>query len=921
MAIAGDHRGYLDEIDVSWGDGPLGQGPTGRCLRTGQTQVQVDFVNDPDYRPWRDIAERHGFRCSISLAVFANGRIDGALMVYAAEAGAFDTLARDLLEDLAADLGYGIERLRDLESLVHATREAQEQGERLQATLDSLFDPLVLMTAVRDEDGSLTDLRYVEANAAAAAYNGVPREQMVGDTMLGLFPGLRDNGPLERYFEVIETGIPLVLDDDPYVNDLTGQPRRYDIRAAKSGDGLALTWRDVTDRYAAAQQLAESERRYRLVAENSSDVVLLADGLMNLSWVSPSAEHAFGLASDQLLGHSAAEFIHPDDLPELQLAVERSDALGEPLRVRYRWRHADGAYGWVEAIGQPVVDDGSGKAGRVVGLRDIQAQVLAEQELVAREERYRLLAENASDIVWQVAPDGTLTWVSPSVTGVLGWEPDHLLGRVALDLVHPDDTARLVVARNDVLSGNSAQGEFRIRCADTSFRWMSVTIHPVPTADGVARVAALRDIQDEMAARTELEYTLGHDQVTGLATRRVMLTRVAFLEERLSATTPALGLLCIGIDSLATINAALTYAAGDLVLTTIATRIAAVARHPDLVGRGSGDEFLMLLPNLTSAADAVAIAEQVRLAVHGTVTVAGQPILPTVSVGISTGDRDSEPEQLLRDAGLALRQAKNNGRDRCEFADPHLVEEAQQRIALEAGIRDGLRDGQFVPWFQPIMSFDTGRLAGYEALVRWVRDDTVIEPAGFLPVAEQSTLVHDMDIAVLRQAVTALAGLPAPIYLAVNASTSTLTRTPYADIVIAALDEAGIDPARLHLEVTETALLALTDPIVAAIEALARVGVKWYVDDFGTGYSSISHLRDLPVSGLKLDRSFTAGMGAGDDTCLRLADALVGLARGLKLDTVAEGVETDIEAALLRGQGWQHGQGWLYGKAQPLPRT
>jgi diguanylate cyclase (GGDEF)-like protein/PAS domain S-box-containing protein len=917
IARAGEHGGYLDEIHVSWGDDEFGRGPTGRCLRTGQTQVENDFTPDPEYRPWLNAATRRGFKSSISLPVLVNGAVDGALMVYADEAGTFDALAQDLLEDLAADLGYGIERLRGIRDLERSTREEQEQRQRLQATLDTMIDPFVVLEGVRDEAGTLIDLRYSMANETAVAYNQLPREQVIGARLLDVSPGQLEHGPLQLYFDTIETGVPTILDDYAYDFEPLGEERRFDIRAVKSGDGLALTWRDVTDRHLAAQQLADSERRYRLLAENSSDVILLADPHMTMSWVSASALQTLGWEPGELTGHSAAEYIHPDDLAGLTEAVAHSTETGEVVRPRYRWRRPDGSYRWMEAAGQPIDDDGSGRPGRVVALRDIEAIVGAERDLEAREERYRLLAENASDVVFQVDADGTLAWTSPSVTRVLGWSPDDIVGRVAMTLMLPEDRERALAIQPEIFAGRAVQGEFRMLRADGASLWMFLSVRPVATPDGVSRIISMRDIDVEVAARNRLEFALGHDQITGMATRQVMITRINYIRSTTTGRN-VVAVLCIGIDSLSQVNEALTHAAGDVVLTTVAARVAGSAGNPDLVGRGSGDEFLVIVPELANGADAAATAEAIRVAAQGPILVGDQQVNPTVSIGIAIGGRGIDGEQLLRDSSLALRKAKNNGRDRCEFVDPGLATEAQNRLSLEAEIREGLRDGEFASWFQPIVSMDTGRVAGYESLVRWVRPGEVVMPGAFLQVAERTALINELDEVVLRQSLASLATLPEPLFVGVNVTAATLARTPYADVVLAALEESGADPHRLHLEVTETMLLNLTDGVPDAMERLARLGVRWYVDDFGTGYSSISHLRDLPVAGLKLDQSFTSGIGKGDATSRQLAQALIGLANGLGLDTVAEGIETPGEADYLRSLGWRHGQGWLFGKAQPL---
>ncbi|MEI6623693.1 MAG: phosphodiesterase, partial [Actinomycetes bacterium] len=432
-------------------------------------------------------------------------------------------------------------------------------------------------------------------------------------------------------------------------------------------------------------------------------------------------------------------------------------------------------------------------------------------------------------------------------------------------------------------------------------------------------IVGMRDIDEEVVARTALAHAIEHDPLTGLATLPVATARI----DRLLAAFPTLpprvvSVLCIGVDSLTPVNQALTHTGGDRVLLEVAARIATVEHNPDLLARGSGDEFLVILPELVSGADAGVIADRIRLAVHGPITIGTTRLEPTVSIGIATGARGAHAEQVLRDASIAMRQAKDNGRDRCEFLQSELAVEAHHRLEIEEGIRDGLRRGQFVPWVQPIVDFDGGDIVGYEALVRWVRPDgSIVAPDDFLPVAERTALIADIDAAVLRQAVDLLAGLPEPRFVAVNVSAATLARMDYAHAVIEELQRSGAAATRLHVEFTETALLHVTDRVKTIMTELAEAGVLWYVDDFGTGYSSISHLRDLPVAGLKLDLSFTADIRAGDPTSERLAKALIGLAEGLGLDTIAEGVETPAEAATLLAQGWKHAQGWLYGRPQP----
>jgi len=420
---------------------------------------------------------------------------------------------------------------------------------------------------------------------------------------------------------------------------------------------------------------------------------------------------------------------------------------------------------------------------------------------------------------------------------------------------------------------------------------------------------------------SDLDHSQRHDAVSGLAVRSVALARIRQALDRQAGTGSILAVLSIGVDGLTPVNDALTHAGGDQLIAFLGGRIVRAIGEPDRVGRGSGDEFIVLLSDLTSAAEAAHTAEGILTACRAPITIGGQPIDPTVSIGIATSAAGALPDELLRDASLAMRQAKARGRNCFALLDDALATEAHTRLLFAAEIQRGLVMEEFAAWFMPIVCFASGAVTGYEALARWVRPDGIdVTPAEFLPCAERRGLIVRIDQLVLRQALAALSRLPEGLTMAVNVSAATLAQPDHPELVAEALEAARVSPDRLHLEVTETALLSVTDRIRQQMEQLAGRGVRWYVDDFGTGYSSVSHLRDLPIAGLKLDRSFTCAMRAKDTKSLRLSQALVGVAEGLELDTVAEGVETIEEARLLTSQGWLRGQGWLYGKAAPLAR-
>ncbi|MEZ5116640.1 MAG: EAL domain-containing protein [Candidatus Nanopelagicales bacterium] len=698
------------------------------------------------------------------------------------------------VDDAEGRMVQHVSGFRDVTSQIEAEVAAAAGRTRLRAAMDAMLDPHVLLEAIRDEDGQIVDFLHVDANRAADAHTRALGDTLVGKRLLAATPGQEAAGMVDMYARVVETGEPLVLDAFPYADEAAGgEVRLFDMRGVKVGDAISLTFRDVTDRVAAERRIAESEARYRL------------------------------------------------------------------------------------------------------------------------------LAENASDVVWLRGGDGLISWVSESVRRVLGWEPDDLIGR-GDDLVHPDDRVRAGLDAERRVAGQSTAGQYRIATGDGGWRWMSVVSRSVPADAGRGRVVALRDVQDEVATRTELEHVLGHDPLTGLAGREVVVVRLREQLEALRARPrSSLAVLSVAIDALGDVVSGLGHSAGDLVIAAVVTRMVVAVGDPDRVGRGSGNEFFVLIPEPATSLQAAAVAEALHRGVRGPVAVGGQVVDPTVSVGIALASSTDDAERLLRDATLALRKAKASGRDQTVYADPDLAVAARERLAVESGIREGLRGHEFVPWFQPIVDLLTREVSGYEALARWTRsDDTVLLPRDFMDVAEATGLVRDLDLAILDQAAVTLADLPVPLSVSVNVSAATLAQPGFDKQVLERLADRGADPARLHLEVTETTLLTMNAAVTESIHALADAGIRWYVDDFGTGYSSVSHLRDLPIGGLKLDRSFTLDAPTGHRS-RQLAGALAALSASLDIDTVAEGVETRQQANILLGQGWRKAQGWLFGRPAPSP--
>jgi diguanylate cyclase (GGDEF)-like protein/PAS domain S-box-containing protein len=386
-----------------------------------------------------------------------------------------------------------------------------DEGLLLRALLDSELDPRVVLSAVRDDGGQIVDFVYTEANAAACEYNRMPREAVVGTTLLALMPGIRNTELLRRYVAVVETGEPLVLNDFSYDQELRGGERSYfDLRAVRVGDGFSASWRDVSDRFRAARDIAVSEERYRLLAENMSDFVVITNAAGAIEWLSPSVERRLGWTPQELLGRSTADFIHPADLALLLDMRSRVEA-GETASFRLRIGRSDGSYYWCAVIVHPVYDAAGTFVGRVSAFRDVQAEVEAVEALEESEDRFRLLAENTSAFVTLAGPDGVLQWASPSATTVLGWTQEGAIGRQTIEFLHPDDLPKLLDVRSR-MTGEALSLCCRILLADGSYRWFDLAIKPVFDEVGAltGRVTAYQDAQ----ARVEAEQALAASERT-----------------------------------------------------------------------------------------------------------------------------------------------------------------------------------------------------------------------------------------------------------------------------------------------------------------------------------------------------------------------------------------------------------------------
>ena len=546
----------------------------------------------------------------------------------------------------------------------------------------------------------------------------------------------------------------------------------------------------------------------------------------------------------------------------------------------------------------------------------------AEAAIRRREGRFRSLIENSSDGITVVAADGTIVYDSPSVPRLLGYEADSRAGSAALDYVLDADLPVASAMLEDLIAagpGAMAAAEVRVLHVDGTARWMEVRASNLldqPDLQGI--VINFRDSTDRKKLESDLAHQAFHDPLTGLANRALFLDRITHAQATQRRTAQHLAVIFIDLDDFKTVNDGMGHAAGDVVLISVADRLRSCVRDADTCARLGGDEFGILLEGLDGPAEVYDLGARLLEAMAEEIEIDGKALVINASLGIVVAAGDEDPASLVRNADLAMYQAKAGGKGRFAIFELGMYDAAVERLELRAAMRAAVDGEQFTPYYQPVIDLRTGAIVGAEALVRWNHPTRgLLPPAAFLELAEETGLIVEIGRSVLRQACRDAARWGTtggqPLTVAVNLSTVQLREPTLLADVAAALEDFGLEPARLTLEVTETTLMENPDVASERLHQLKGLGVKVALDDFGTGFSSLSYLQRFPVDRLKIDKSFTDALaGAGSPEDVTLVGAIAGLGNLLNLAVTAEGIERYGQVGALLSLGCTTGQGFYF---------
>jgi diguanylate cyclase (GGDEF)-like protein/PAS domain S-box-containing protein len=433
-----------------------------------------------------------------------------------------------------------------------------------------------------------------------------------------------------------------------------------------------------------------------------------------------------------------------------------------------------------------------------------------------------------------------------------------------------------------------------------------------------AVLLALMDITERKRAEARLAFMAQHDGLTGLPNRKLLRQQMDDMLLHTRRSSEKLAVLVLGLDNFKAVNDTLGHGVGDLLLRAVAKRLRSTLREEDAIARLNSDEFAILQGDVTRPEDAVLLARRLLEAIADPFLLDDHSVMIGASIGIalSPGDGD-ESEKLLKNADMALTRAKNDFRGTFSFFEAEMDARAQGRRKIETDLRNAIHKSVLQPHYQPLVDLATGRITGFEALVRWPDPERgMISPADFIPVAEETGLINPLGSLMLRRACMDAAQWPDDVRVAVNLSPLQFRTGNLLALVMDALKQSGLAARRLELEITETLLLEKSSQVLATLHALRALGVRISMDDFGTGYSSLSYLRSFPFDKIKVDRSFVRDVDANRDA-QAIFRSIVSLGKGLGVTITAEGVETEAELSCLRAEGCQEGQGFLFSRARP----
>jgi diguanylate cyclase (GGDEF)-like protein/PAS domain S-box-containing protein len=811
---------------------------------------------------------------------------------------------------------------RSAREKVRVARAMQRSNERFRGLFDSHPVPMWIV-----DRGTM---RFVAVNPAAIEHYGYTEPEFLNLTLRELHADddfARFAARLERHVAEAPSGRPAGMwrhrrrDGATVAADLSYHALTYSGRA-----GIFMLANDVTDRINAEAEARRSNQMLESVIDNIPQRVFWKDRESRYLGCNNAFARDAGLAyNEQVIGKTdhdlpwaqSAAFLRADDEDVVVSSVPK-------MHIEHDVE-MNGEFRTVVTSKLPLMDG----EGQIIGVLGSYHDVTERKrsELALRLQSRALDASvNAILITGTSGGGNVIEYANPAFRRITGYEPSEVIGRDCRFLYGEErDQEGLAAIRHGLAANTEVSAVVRNFRKDGALFWNQLFVAPVPNAQGhtTHHIGIINDVTDLINYQEQLEYQANYDTLTRLPNRNLLRDRLQHAIETARRRDTKLSVVFIDLDGFKNVNDSLGHSIGDRLLAVVAERLARCARTSDTVARHGGDEFVVVLPDLTDEKSLIAWMERVRASISEPVLLDGTELYVGCSMGASLFPQDGDDaETVMKKADLAMYRAKDMGRNTFQFYQPEMNASVGARMNVERRLRRALRDGEFLLHYQPQVDLSTGRVVGMEALVRWMDPEHgLVSPASFIPVAEESGLIGPLSEWVLREACRQNkawqdAGLP-PARMSVNLSARQFQQRDIATLVMAVLAETGLDPKYLELELTESTIMRNAEEAITMLAELSALGIGIAIDDFGTGYSSLSYLKRFPVHRLKIDRSFVADIGSsGDDETI--TSAIIALAHSLELQVIAEGVETSAQLDFLRARDCDEMQGFLF--SRPLPR-
>jgi diguanylate cyclase (GGDEF)-like protein/PAS domain S-box-containing protein len=699
-----------------------------------------------------------------------------------------------------------------------------------------------------------------------------------------------------------------------------------EIEALRSASGIIGA---AIQRQSIEKALRQETRRFEQLFENTPLAILMADPDEGVVSVNSAFERLFGFSRNEVIDHRINDLITPPDRVDEATWLSRRTFSGETTAQKTVRRRKDGTLVPVQIYGVPVTLGGN--VSLVYGIYvDMTERQRAEAALRESEEKFRLLAEQSLQGIFVLA-NAKLVYANQMMASITGYDLDELL---ALDqtgferLIHPSDRSFVIATANGFEIGDgrvSPQSEYRLLTKSGMVKWVLQQTRTVRFDGAIGVEGVLVEITQRKRAEEQLLQFALHDSLTGLPNRASFYDRVELaLERGHGRETAPFAVLFLDLDRFKLINDSFGHAVGDRLLIDIAHRLRRAVRPGDTVARLGGDEFTVLIPDIDGPEGAVAVAERIHDALASPFQVGVDEVFTTASTGIaiSSAHYDS-PDEILRDADIAMYQAKAEGRARHSVYDRSMHGLVLNQLHLENDLRRALDREEFILHYQPIVDIADGRVVACEALLRWQHPERgLLPPSEFLGMAEETGLIMPIGEWVVRSGCQQAsewmrkAADGASPAVSINLFSRQFSRAELVEYIKKILEEVDLPPDRLQLEITESAVIDVPELAIDVLYRLRNLGVKVHLDDFGTGYSSLAYLQRFAVDTLKIDQGFIQRL-SGDGGGGEIVQTIVTLARNLGMDALAEGIESSEQLATVRELGCSYAQGYFF--SRPVP--